>query len=457
MDAPPLTTGAALGHIRRMAGPAALGLLCNMLYNITDTFYAGWLGTGAQAALAFSFPLFFLQLSLCVGLSQAVAARAAAAVGGKLERRASRLAGQSAVLAAAACAFIWPVLLPSADFVLGLLGAEGEVRKQAAEYSRIIFLGAPAFLGAFALSGVLQAVGNTTAFRNGIAAAAAANIILDPALMFGWFGLPALGMGGIACATVLSQLGCAAYMLRALSGTPIARRWRRQFLRPRRRLLAALAALAAPSAGRMLCINAGFFIVVSFLGYFGADAVAGYGIALRVEQLFLVPTIGLEIAMLAYAGQNFGGGRPARIAAAYVGCLKKGAGLMAVAAAVLVLGGGFLTGLFNSEPEVIRHGRNYLLLAAASGPLYIVISISGAVFLAAGRGGLVLAASALRLAVAPAVLAYVLAVKLDMKIPGVWLSLFACNAAAAAFLHKRCRRLLRGDSRLRGEPIKIRP
>ncbi len=64
MNPPPrLTTGAALGHIRRMAGPASLGLFCNMLFNITDTFYAGWLGTEAQAALAFSFPLFFLQVS----------------------------------------------------------------------------------------------------------------------------------------------------------------------------------------------------------------------------------------------------------------------------------------------------------------------------------------------------------------------------------------------------------
>ncbi|MBE8159133.1 MAG: hypothetical protein HAW59_07130, partial [Betaproteobacteria bacterium] len=263
--------------------------------------------------------------------------------------------------------------------------------------------------------------------------------------------------GGIACATVLSQAGCAAYLLRSLRGTAIARRWRWRFLRPQRRLLFVLAAQAAPSTGRMLCINAGFFIITTYLGFFSAAAVAGYGIALRLEQLFLVPMIGLEIAMLAYAGQNFGGRRPARIAAAYVACLKRGGIIMAVAAAAFIVGGGFLTGFFNAEAEVIRHGRNYLLLAAASGPLYIIISVSGAIFLACGRGGIVLAASALRLAVAPAALAYLLAVQLEMKIPGVWTALFVCNATAAAFMHKRCWRFLRGGFGLGAAAVKIRP
>lgn len=426
-----------------MALPAAAGMFCNIIFSITDAYYAGWLGAEAQAALAFSFPLYFIVLSLCVGISQAVASRAAAALGGKKSRKASRLAGQSLILAAMVCLFIWLVFLPLTGGMLALLGAKGDARVWAEEYSGIIFGGAPAFLGAYALNGALQAGGNTTAFRNSIAAAAAFNIILDPALMFGWFGLPVLGVAGIAYATVIAQAGCAAYLLHALSGTAVARRWRRQYLRPHWRLLGVLAAQAAPAAGRMLCINAGFFIITAFVGYFSAAAVAGYGIALRLEQLFLVPMISLETAMLAYAGQNFGGRRPARVAAAYFLCLKKGWTVMAAGAVTFIAGGGFLTGLFSAEEEVIRQGRNYLLLAAAAGPLYVVTTVAGSVLMSAGKTGILLIVNVLRLATMPALLSYLLAVKLGMQIPGIWLSLFICNAAAAAFMHRRCLRLLR--------------
>ena len=426
-----------------MALPAAVGLFCNTLFNITDTFYAGWIATEAQAALAFAFPLYFLQLSLCIGVLQAVTTKVAAAAGAKNMHLARRLTGQGAVLGALTVVLIWLAFLPSAGGMLSLLGAEGETRLFAAEYIGVIFAGAPAFVGAFALNGALHSVGNTTAFRNSIAAATAANIVLDPALMFGWFGLPALGIAGIGWATVIAQGGCTLYLLFALSRTSLARDFRRRFLLPDMRLLRELTAQALSPAGRMLCINAGFFIITGFLGYFGPAAVAGYGIALRMEQLFLLPIIGMESAMLAYAGQNFGARQPARVAAAYMLCLRRGFAIAAVGAAVMLFAGEFLAGLFNDEPEVVRHATIYLRLAAASGPLYVALNVAGAVFLAAERHKIILIINVLRLTAAPAALAYLLAFVLDAGVSGIWIALFVCNFAAAVYAHFRCLREIR--------------
>ena len=431
-----LTRGAAARHLRAMATPAAAGLLCNTLFNMTDTFYAGWLGTDAQAALTFAFPLYFAQLSLSVGVLQATTARTAKALGGKKTVRARWLTGQSLSLAALASLLVWMTFLPGTDGMLSALGADGRIREWAGDYIRVIFIGAPAFMLAFAVNGALHAAGNTTAFRNSIAVATAVNVILDPALMFGWFGLPALGVAGVGWATVIAQGGCGLYMAWSLSKTVLMRQWRWKFLLPCRRLLWDLTATAMTPAGRMLCINLGFFIVIFFLGFFDGDTVAGYGIALRLEQLFLLPTIGLEAAMLSYAGQNLGGGRRARIAAAYFLCLKNGWKVMAVGALTMLLFGAFLVGLFNESEAVIAHGRQYLFAAAASGPFYVMINVAGAVFLAAGRRKTLLGITVLRLIVAPAALCYLLIERAEVGVWGVWLSVFLCAAAAALFMHR---------------------
>lgn len=438
-----LTRGEARGHIRRMALPAAAGLFCSTLFNITDAFYAGWISTEAQAALAFSFPLYFLQLALCIGILQAVTTKVASAMGAKNVRLAARLVGQSAALGALLVACIWIFLIPFAGEMLSLLGAKGEVRELAKEYIIVIFAGAPAFVGAFAINGALHSVGNTRAFRNAIATATAANVILDPALIFGWFGLPALGIAGIGVATVIAQGGCALYMFLILSRSPLACGFRGIFLRPRWRLLRGLIVQTVSPAGRMLCINSGFFIITGILGRFGAEAVAGYGIALRMEQLFLLPTIGAEAAMLAYTGQNFGARQPARVAAAYRLCLTRGFMIMAAGAAVLLFGGEFLIGLFNDNSEVVRQGALYLILAAISGPLYVVLNVAGAVFLAAERHAVILTINFLRLAIGPAALSYLCIVFLDAGVWGVWLSLFVCNFLAAAYAHFRYLREIR--------------
>ena len=431
-------------HIVRLAAPAGVGLFFNTLYNITDTFYAGWISTGAQAALAFSFPLFFILLSCCVGAGQAVTARAAQAAGGGHYARARYFFGQGIILSIGVAAFLILVCAPLAQPMLLALGARQDELKDATDYAQIIYLGSPLFLMFFVTNAALNAIGDTDSYRNCLVGTALLNVVLDPILMFGWLGLPALGVAGVGVATVIAQGAGSAYLLWIFSRGVLGRRWRGVFLRPRAPILKSLFGQMVPPTANMLCIGAGFFIITGFLGYLDSAAVAAYGIALRLEQLFLLPTIGLSIALLAVAGQNYGAGVPARALEALRCATRLGWLCVLVGSPIILLAATPLISFFNDSPEVLAHGRGYLWMAACVAPFYIVIHMSGALLQAAGRPRAIAAVAAGRLIAAPPVFIWLFAVVLDLGVAGVWLSILAVNVAAAAVIWRWRIRILQG-------------
>ena len=433
-----LTGSDIRGNIRRLAVPASVGFFCYTLYNMTDTFYAGYISTEAQSALTFSFPLYFLLLSFCVGIGQALTARLANAVGKKRNARAAYFFAQGVILTIAVCLLIWLLLLPFTEHIVTLLGSSGEAHQWATAYSRIIYIGAPLFLSTFILNGALQAVGNTTALRNSIIASVLLNIVLDPILMFGWFGLPALEITGVAVATLLAQGASSVYLLMVFLKTVIAKRWRWVFMYPRRMILQQLSHQAVTPTGRMLGIGFFFFLVTAFLGRISDDAVAAYGIALRIEQMFLLPTIGLEVALLAYAGQNLAAGNKRQTYSAYRLCMRYGLICMLSGALVLITLGRYFIALFNDDSEVIRHGYYYLLVAAAVGPAYLITNLGSAVLMGGLRTLDIAIVSVMRLLVLPLIFFWLLGIQLNLGVIGIWLGIFLANVPAAWWIRRRC-------------------
>ena len=437
-----LTGSGIRRHIRRLALPAAVGLFCQTLFNMTDTFYAGYISTSAQSALAFSFPLFFILLSCCVGISQALTAQAANAFGVAKYSRATYFVGQTVVLALVISVVIWSVLIPLTADIVSLLGATGEAHADAVHYSVIIYCGAPLFLMAFLLSGVLQAMGNTAAFRNSVILSVILNVFLDPLFMFGWLGVPAMGVAGVALATVVAQFCGVIYLLMVFAATTLGQRWRWVFLRPRWRWFWQLAKQATAMTGRMFCIGLGFFIVTGFWGRLDVVAVAAYGIAVRVEQLFLLPIIGFEVAMLAYAGQNLGAGKVRNVRAAYHLCLRYGFILTAVNGVVMIFGGYFFIAMFNDDPAVISYGWQYLFLAAVVAPFYLLASTTVAVLMAAKRVFMITALSVLRLVILPFLLLSLFVGILGYGANSILVGIFLSTAPVALWMHWLCMRQL---------------
>ena len=403
---------------------------------------AGFWSTDAQAALAFSFPLYFIVLSCSVGLSQATASLVARALGGRKASLVRYYIGQltALVLFVGLTIAVGGILI--AKPLLAFLGSTPVQLDLALDYTLWIFIFAPLFHGVFVLSGILSAHGNTHTFRNALITASIINVVLDPMLMFGWFGLPVLGMHGIGIATVFAQALMIAWMLPATLRIPALHNFRWVYLTPRAKAQRVIISQAIPPTLNMGAINFGFIVNTFFLARIDTLAVAAYGIALRIEQMILLLTIGLNISLLSVAGQNFGARQFTRVQDSLKLATKYGLVIVGCGAVFMLIAGQGMVWLFNREAIIITYGYEYLITASILGPFYIIIHNSTAMMQAVGRPGMIGPIGALRLVVMPLILCWLFVIVLDLSTVGVWASLILANVSVAILIYFYTQRLL---------------
>ena len=381
-----LTTGPMSQHFRRLAVPAALGMIFNTLYNMVDIYFAGRLATSSQAGLAIGFMVFFVYVAFGFGLGAAVSALVGGALGAKDKRRARRLAGQALAFAALISIVLMGIGLWLSPVIVEFISEPGPYRDAATRYLFLLQLAIPGFVVAYACNGVLQAQGDSVSLTRALAAAFVANIILNPLLIYGLPGLwRGIGFDGLAVSTVLSQTGVMLFMLRRLFGSEAASGVRRAHFIPKLSTFRTLAAQMLPSSfSWQVIIISGFFVQYALKG-FGDHAIAAYGVGLRIEQLVLLPMLGVAFSLLPIAAQNFGAGDFDRVRAAVVFSVKIALTFMAVTCPVLWFGADIALSLFSSDPEVRRIGVGYLRFDALLLPVYAMLFIINALLQALKR------------------------------------------------------------------------
>ncbi|MDH3659462.1 MAG: MATE family efflux transporter, partial [Alphaproteobacteria bacterium] len=288
--------------IRRIAIPAGTGMLFQTLFNVVDTWYAGLISTEALAALAVSFPVFFIVIALMIGIGHGAAALIANAIGEEAPAHACRLWGQALLLAVITGGLVALYGLLFADPLFRLAGTQGESLALARAYLVPILLFAFVFLLNAACNGLLTAQGDARSFRNALIAGAILNVFLNPILMFGLGPLPALGVLGIAVSTIIIQALQFAYLWHRCRRSDLGRHFRLASLKPDIEAMIWLLRQAVPVTGQMLTTGIGLFAITYFMGRHGEAAVAAYGIALRIEQLAMLPMVGLNTATLTLVG-----------------------------------------------------------------------------------------------------------------------------------------------------------
>ncbi len=370
-----LTEGALAGHLRQMAVPAALGMVFTTLYNVVDTYYAGWISTGAQAGLSVSFSAFMMMMAVGIGLNMG----AGALIGGALgEKNPDKARAFSAGAIGAAALLALGLMLAGilwGDGLLRLMRVGDEVFSTASSYLGVMFFGLPAFMVGFTANGVLTAQGDTDTNKQAQMIACIVNIGLNPLLMFGALGLPGLGFHGIAVSTILIQFGVAIWLVtRALKTTAMRGVSASQFM-PGLPLTIVLIKQSAPASLNMMVMMAGGFLIQTHLQPFGAAAVAGYGIAFRVEQLILLPILAISFATMPMVAQNFGARDYDRVRQSVTLAWSAALGLSLIGAVALALGGVALTRVFTDDPAAIASGTAYLRLAALMMPAYSLMFI----------------------------------------------------------------------------------
>jgi putative MATE family efflux protein len=365
-----LTEGSISGHFRAMAIPTAVGMVFTTLYNVVDVYYAGMLSTDAQAGLAISFQAFFVLIAIGFGLSTGMSALVGNALGEK-STDASVVASQGLSFALIAAGAVVLLGLAFSPALIALVSLPGGYRDAANQYLSVLIFAAPAFLIAFAANGILTAQGDTKSMQYANIAAFFANLALNPLFIFGIGPWDGIGFNGIALSTLVSQLGVMVFILWRVFGSEVMQGVRR--FRPELGMFRQIAAQALPASFAMMVMMVAGFVIQFFLKDFGGEAVAAYGVALRIEQLLLLPAFGLTGALLPIASQNYGAGDFDRVREAAMFCFKAGVTLMLGAAAILWFAAGPAMGVFTDNPQVIEIGISYLHVDCFILPVYVML------------------------------------------------------------------------------------
>ena len=387
--------------LRRVTIPASVGSLFQTFYNLVDTWFAGRISAEAIGAIAKSFPIYFTIIAVGVGLGAATNALIGNSIGEKKIRVASLYVAQSLIFAVLVSIIVTIFGLNASNYLLGVMGSDEAGIILTREYLDIIFYGTFIVLIQISLNGTLNAQGDTKSYRNVLIFSFFLNIFLNPLFIWGYGFIPGFGIAGLAIATVISQSIGTIYLAFKVNNCQIRNYLKPQCFIPKFEYLKSLTNQAVPVMFSMLFIGVGIFNILYFIGKFGDLATAGYGAALRVEQVFLLPVIGLNTAVLSIGGQNFGAKAYNRIRELYTKALFFGISFMTVAGVIIFFGAEFFVSLFTDNQEAVMSGAIYLKVAALIGPIYPVFFITTAVFQAVKKPLYSLYLSILRLTAFP--------------------------------------------------------
>ena len=360
--------------------PASTGSLFMTFYNLVDTFFAGKISPEALAAVAKSWPITFIALAISIGVQAGTQSLISNSVGAKENKLASLYVAQSITLAIIISIFVTLFGLNFSELLLKIMGSSQESIILTREYLDIIFYGSIIILVQLSLNGTLAAQGDTKSYRNILIISFFLNIFLNPLFIFGYGIIPAFGIAGLAISTLIAQGVGVLYLIYKVYCCKLKKFLYLQCFIPKINLLINLFKQSVPIMFTMLMIMFGVFNIFYFVGQFGELSTAGYGTAVRIEQVLLLPVIGLNTAVLTIAGQNYGAKFFNRIKEVYGKALFFGSGFMVIAGIIIYLSSSLVISFFTTDQEVIRSGALYLKVAALIGPIYPVFFITSALF-----------------------------------------------------------------------------
>ena len=374
-DKTDLTTRPIPAVIRQVAIPASTGFLFQTMFNVVDTIWAARIDTEAAAALALSLPVFFIITATAAGIGTGSTALMGAALGSRDRDHASLIAVQMLGLGILISVALAGFGLAFSPAIFGWLGAEGRYLETCLSYMNPIFACNAATVAIYLFNAILQSLGDTKSLRNVLGATALLNVALDPWFIYGGFGLPAMGIQGVAWATILLQLLGTLYLLARARATGLVKTDAGRNLIPRPSIYADIARQGFPAALNSMTIALGFFVIFRFVSQFGPEASAAYGIATRIDQIVLLPTIGLGTAALTITAQNYGANKIGRIRETLRKNLLYGALLLLPLSVPIFVFAEPLMRLFTPDPAVIAIGAEYLRIDAFTLYGYVLIFV----------------------------------------------------------------------------------
>tara|TARA_Y100000768_G_scaffold302824_1_gene236716 strand:+ start:273 stop:1628 length:1356 start_codon:yes stop_codon:yes gene_type:complete len=368
--------------VRKLAVPAMVGTLFQTLFNVVDTFFAGKISPEALSALTKSFPIYFIIIATSIGVTVAGTSLIGNSIGEKNDKKTLNYFSHIIYYGILISIFITFLGFYFAEKVFFLMGSTEEVVYLGLEYTNIIYSGAILFILVVSLNSLLHAEGDTKTYRNVLILSFLLNIVLNPILIFGFLFIPAFGVKGIGIATIISQFVSFLIILIKVLKNPRVLKITNEILIPKFLYFKNIFFQSMPITVSICGYALAAAIIFTYVGQSGEYAVAGYGVGTRIEQVVLLPILGINTAIISIIAQNYGANKLVRIKETYFTAIKYAFIIMVTAGVLVFLSASVITSFFSNDPEVIEYGKRYLKISAFVLPAYPVFFLSNGFFMA---------------------------------------------------------------------------
>ena len=362
-----------------MSVPMMLSMLIQSLYNIVDSIYVSRLGTDALTAVSLAYPLQNAIVSVGVGVGVGISSAVSIHLGAGDQEKADRSATLGVVLTFFHCIlFILAGIFITKPF-LSLFTSDPSILKDACDYTYIVLCLSFGALLQLAFEKIFQSIGKMKITMYLLIVGCVINIILDPILIFGLLGFPAMGVAGAAIATIFSQAVSAVLVTAALMRSDDIYQLQLREIRFFKQALISLIWIGLPAGIQSTMYSISNMVIQTSLNSLGTDTVAAWTAFGKIDSMYWMVNNSLGIAVTTFVGQNFGAGKYDRMKRS----VRVGIG-MGLVAAVAISGLFFAAGnlifhLFTTDAGVISIGMDILRLMAPAYFLFVFIELlSGA-------------------------------------------------------------------------------
>jgi len=368
--------------IRKLAIPAIVGTLFQTLYNVVDTFFAGKISPEALSALSKSFPVYFIIIATSIGVTVAGTSLIGNSIGEKNEKNSIFYFSHIVYFALIISLFITFLGLNFSDNIFILMGSTDRVTELGLEYTDIIFYGSILFILVVAINSLLHAEGDTRTYRNVLILSFLINIILNPILIFGFMFVPALGIKGIGISTLVAQFIAFMVILFKVLKNERLKKISREYLLPKLYYFKNIFFQSMPIIVSICGYSIAAGIIFTYVGMSGEYATAGYGAGTRIEQVVLLPILGINTAIITIISQNYGAKNYNRVKETYIGAIHYSLLIMITCSILVFVFSNHITSFFSNDQTVIEYGGKYLEISAFVLSAYPVFFLSNGCFMA---------------------------------------------------------------------------
>ncbi len=364
------TTGPIGQALLLLSVPMVLEMAMESVFAVVDVYFVASLGASAVAAVGLTESLLTLMYAVAMGLAMGITALVARRIGEKDPEAAATAAVQAVLLAVAASVPFALAGLFFAKDLLALMGADAWVVEHGSGYTVWMLGGNVVIMLLFVLNAIFRGAGDAAIAMRVLWLANGINLILDPALIFGWGPLPKLGVTGAAMATTIGR-GCGVVfqiwvLLRGARHIRVAPR----HLKFQLEVMARLVRTSLGGIAQFVIATSSWIGLVRIVAVFGSEALAGYTIGVRIFLFTLLPAWGFAGAAATLVGQNLGAEQPDRAArSVWIAGVVTMVFLGIVSVAYLLLNEE-LVRLFTDNPRVVASGADCLRIMAYGYVIY---------------------------------------------------------------------------------------